>query len=90
MRKSARLSQSRVLEASIPIITSEVSESEKKLSPGEKLPQIEASENKSKTQNLSLEAKYSINYVIIDSDKEFDEIEIYEEFKDNPTIQDIV
>ena len=66
MRKSERISKNRVPEASIPIITPEVSKTKKDPSLGEKLPQIEVS----KTQNLPLEAECSINYVFIISDKE--------------------
>lgn len=53
-----------------------MSESEKEFSQGEKLPQTDTNENESKTQNFPSEVECSINYVLIDSDKESNEIEM--------------
>ena len=52
-----------------------MSESEKEPYPEEKIPQTEA--------------KCSINYVLIDIDKESDELKMFEEFEENPSMQDI-
>ena len=40
-------------------------------------------------KNLPLEAECSINYVLINSDKEFDEIEMSKEFEEDIAMQEI-
>ena len=52
--------------------------------------QTQASEKERKTQNIQPKAKYSVDYILIDSDKESGELEISKEFEENTDIQDVI
>lgn len=89
-RKSVRIFEGRVPETFVcSSSTLDFSECEKESSPEEKLQQNEASEKECKFQNLQLEVDCSVDYVLIDSDKEYGELEVSEEFEENPDMQDI-